>query len=51
MEFDDYLREQAQKFRQLAEQAEDGLVKRELNELAAICEEVANTIEDRLPAG
>ncbi len=51
MDFDDYLRDQAEKFRQLAEKAEDSFVKQELIELASVCEEVANHIEDRLPAG
>jgi hypothetical protein len=51
MNFDDYLRAEAQKYRQLAEQAEDPLIKQELLELADICDEVANNIEDRMTAG
>ncbi len=51
MNFDDYLRDEARKYRQLAEQADDPLIKEELLELAAICEEVANNIEDRMTAG
>jgi hypothetical protein len=51
MEYDDYLRDEAVKYRKLAEQAPDELVKNELLELAAICEEVANHIEDRMTAG
>ena len=39
------------KYRQLAEAAEDPLVKQELLDLAAVCEEVANNIDDRLPSG
>ena len=37
------------KYRQLAEAAEDPLVKQELLDLAA--SEVANNIDDRLPSG
>ena len=51
MIFDDYLRDEATKYRRLAEQAEDILSRQELLELADICEEVANTIEDRMTAG
>lgn len=51
MNFDDYLRDEAEKYRRLAEQAEDPFVKQELLELAAICEEVADSIEDRMTAG
>lgn len=51
MEYDDYLRDQAVKYRQLASTAEDSFVKKELLELAAVCEEVANGIEDRMTAG
>jgi hypothetical protein len=41
MHYSDYLREQAAKYRQLAEAAEDAFVKQEFLELAAVCEEVA----------
>ena len=51
MEWDDYLRDEAAKYRQLSETAEDALVKQEFLDLAAVCEEVANNIEDRLPSG
>ena len=51
MDWDNYLRDQAAHYRQLAESAEDPLSKQEHLELAAICEEVANHIEDRLPGG
>ena len=47
MEWDDYLRQQAATYRQLAEKAEDAVVKKELLDLA----EVANNIEDRLTSG
>ena len=39
MHYSDYLREQAAKYRQLAEAAEDAFVKQEFLELAAVCEE------------
>jgi hypothetical protein len=51
MEFDDYLRQEADKYRALAEQAEDPYVKQELRELAKVCDEVANNIEERLTGG
>jgi hypothetical protein len=51
MDWDDYLRQQAAMYRQLAEKTEDAFVKQELLELAAVCEEVANNIEDRVASG
>ena len=51
MDYDDYLRDEAAKYRKLAEQVEDELIKREFIELAAVCEEVANNIEDRMTGG
>jgi hypothetical protein len=51
MDWGDYLRDEAAKYRQLAETAEDPLVKQELRDLAAVCEDVANHIEDRLTGG
>ena len=51
MHYSDYLREQAAKYRQLAEAAEDPFAKQELLELAAICEEVANEIDDQRTSG
>jgi hypothetical protein len=42
---------QAANYRKLAEIAEDSLVEQEHFELAAVCEEVANNIGDRLPGG
>ena len=47
----DYLRDQASKYRQLAETAGDSFIKQELLDLAAVCEEVANSMEDHLPGG
>jgi hypothetical protein len=41
MDWADYLRDQAAKYRQLAETAEDPSIKQELLDLAAICEEAA----------
>lgn len=51
MHYSDYLREQAVKYRQLAETADDAFVKQEFFELADICEEVANEIDDRRASG
>jgi hypothetical protein len=51
MDWDDYFRQQSVMYRQLAEQTEDAFIKQELLELAAVCEEVANNIEDRLASG
>jgi hypothetical protein len=51
MHYSDYLREQAAKYRQLAETAEGAVAKQELLELAAVCEEVANEIDDRRTSG
>ena len=48
MDWADYLRDQAAKYRQLAETAENLSVKEEPLDLAAICEETANNIEDRM---
>jgi hypothetical protein len=47
----DYLRDEAAKYRQLAEQADDPVEKNEMLELASICEEVANNIDDHLTGG
>jgi hypothetical protein len=38
-------------YRKLAEQTDDPFVKNELLELASVCEEVANNIEDHLTDG
>jgi hypothetical protein len=51
MDWDDYLRHDATMYRRLAEKSENVFGKQELFELAAICEEVANSIEDRLTGG
>jgi hypothetical protein len=49
MDWDDYLRDEARKYRKLAK--EDPLVRQELLELADICDKVANNIEDHMTAG
>jgi hypothetical protein len=51
MDWDDYLRDEAKKYRKLADEAADPLIKQEFLELADICEKVANNIEDRMTAG
>src|ERR1700737_1223272 len=47
----DSLRGQTAMYRKLAEQTDDPIVKNELLELASVCEEVANNIEDHLTGG
>jgi hypothetical protein len=44
----DSLRGQAAMYRKLAEQTDDPFVKNEVLELASVCEEVADNIEDHL---
>jgi hypothetical protein len=51
MDWDDYLRDKAAIYRQLAERPGNICDKIELLDLAAVCEEVANSIEDRLTGG
>jgi len=51
MEWGDYLRDEATKYRQLAETAGGPFMKQEFLELADVCEEVANISDDRLPSG
>ena len=52
MDWDDYLRDEARKYRKMAEEVDDHpLIKQELLQLADICDKVANNIEDRLTAG
>ena len=41
MEWADYLRDEAAKYRRLAEQTDDPVIKNEMLELASVCEEVA----------
>jgi hypothetical protein len=51
MDWPDYLRDQAAKYRQLAEQTDNLVIKVEMLELASVCEEVASNIEDHLTGG
>jgi len=51
MLYDDYLRDEAARYRKLAEHTKDETLKRELLELAEVCEEVANEVEDHMTAG
>jgi hypothetical protein len=51
MEYSDYLRDQAVEYRRLAEAADDPTIREDLFETAAVCEEVANNIDDRRAAG
>ena len=51
MHYSDYLREQASEYRQLANETQDPIVKEDLIESAAICEEVANNVDDRRASG
>jgi predicted kinase len=46
-----FWREQGARFRDRARTVTDNTLTAELLELAAICEEVAESIEDRTPAG
>ena len=51
-EYSDYLRDQAIKYRELAERDKDDLIAiKEFLELADICEEVANDMDDRRVSG
>jgi hypothetical protein len=47
----DYFREQAVKYRELAEKALDVAAKQEYLELALACDDVADQIEDRRASG
>jgi hypothetical protein len=49
--YSDYLREEAIKYRQSAEAAHEPSARQEFLELAAVCEEVANNIDDRRASG
>lgn len=50
-EYSDYLRDEAAKYRELAAKDQDLYAKREFLELANICEEVANDMDDRRVSG
>ena len=47
----DYYREQAAKYRELAERAADSAARQEFLELAAACEEAADRIDDLRASG
>jgi hypothetical protein len=51
LDWPDYLRDEAAKWRRLAEQTDDPVMKDEMLELAPVCEEVASNVEDRLTGG
>lgn len=51
MLYDDYLREQAVKFRALAEATPDPQLQEEYFDLAEVCEEIANEVEERATGG
>ena len=51
MDWPNYRRDQANMYRQQAAQTDDPVVKDELLELASVCEEVANNIENNLAGG
>ena len=51
MHYSDYLREQAKEYRALAEDAADPAIKHEFLELAEVCEQVADRIDDRRASG
>jgi hypothetical protein len=51
MDWDEYFRQQAATYRKLAEKTEDAFIKQELLDLAVVCEDVANDLEDRHTSG
>jgi hypothetical protein len=51
MELDDYLRSEAAKYRQLAQATPVVHDRDDYLDLAKVCEEVANKVEDRLTGG
>lgn len=51
MNTSDHYREEAAKFRECAEMANDAAMKKELLELAEACEAIANNIDDLPPSG
>jgi hypothetical protein len=51
MDWDEYFRQQAATYRKLAGKTEDAFIKQELLDLAVVCEEVANDLEDRHTSG
>jgi len=51
MHYSDYLREEAAKYRALAERRKEPFIKEELLELAESAKKVANKIDDRRASG
>ena len=51
MDWDDYFRDEAAVYRQVAEKTANVFGKQERLDLAVVCEEVADSIEDRLTGG
>jgi hypothetical protein len=51
MDYPDYLRAQAAEFRARAREVDEAVIVRELQELATVCEHVAEELEDRQTAG
>ena len=51
MEYSDYLRDQASKYRELAAKDEDSFAKKEFLELADVCDLVANDMDDQRVSG
>ena len=51
MEYVAYLRAEAARFRKRAKREDRPDRAEEFSELAAVCERVANEVEDRIPAG
>jgi hypothetical protein len=50
-QFADYLRDQAAKYRAFAETTEEPFRKQEFFSLASVCDEAAESLEDRHPCG
>jgi hypothetical protein len=46
-----YLREQAEKYREMAETSPDPELRKEFMDLAAVCEQAAANVEDRAVGG
>jgi hypothetical protein len=51
MDYVDYLRDQAARYRELAAKTDDPFIRQELLELASVCDDAAETIEDHLTGG
>lgn len=51
MHYSDYLRDEAARYRRLAEYAREDSEKQEFLELASVCEEVAGRVDDLRASG